>query len=401
MKAGVNFHEIQARQHPDARQGWGQAMESAEAPVIQLRLRFIDMARACAILLMLEGHFVDVCLADQWRTAGHPVYDIWLHLRGLAAPMFFTVTGLIFAYLLASAGSGPLLRNRRVRRGLLRVLELFFWGYALQINLGRLPEYLEGKVNPWVGAFHVLQCIGAGLGLMILLHGLLRNLDLKTRAAIHLGGGFLFFVASILIAVHPESIPAHAPAWLQNAIKGKHSPFPIAPWLGFTLYGAAIGMLIRHWQGRLGRLDPRLSPVPFLVLGMLLKSFGWSFDDAFSGWLLQLVVHSESHGVIPTAFHGRVGEILLALGLLVWIEKRFPPKSQWLERVGRNTFPIYVIHVIILYGGIFGIGINDLLRRSLNPWQAAAGAVLFCSIFALGAQWMLALGWIKKQIELR
>ena len=45
-----------------------------------------------------------------------------------------------------------------------------------------------------------------------------------------------------------------------------------------------------------------------------------------------------------------------------------------------------MIHVVVLYGGIFGIGINDLWTRALNPWQAATGALLFMIAFGLMAQ---------------
>ncbi len=49
-------------------------MPASSVPISAFRLRFIDMARAVAILVMLEGHFVDVTLAREWLVAGHPAY---------------------------------------------------------------------------------------------------------------------------------------------------------------------------------------------------------------------------------------------------------------------------------------------------------------------------------------
>lgn len=361
------------------------AMPDAAAPVSVFRLRFIDMARAVAILLMLEGHFVDVTLAAEWRVRGNSLYECWLYLRGMAAPMFFTVTGVIFAYLLSGVREPVFLRAQRVRRGLLRSLELFIWGYVLQVDLRLLPEQLlHGKPDAWFQAFHVLQCIAAGLLVIIMMFGLLRRAGPRVQATCLGITGFSLFIFSVIFAITPGPLPHAAPEWLQNPFKGPNSPFPLAPWMGFTLYGAAIGILVRrHSEKNAGTM----SPLPFFVCGMLLKSGGWALDRWIGSMLLDIMNHPRPC-VVPGAFHGRVGEILLALGALVWMEKHCRTGSPWFQTIGRNTFPLYVSHVIVLYGGIFGIGLNDWLGNSLNPWQAAVGAVLFCGCFALCTQWV-------------
>jgi uncharacterized membrane protein len=104
------------------------------------RLRFIDIARSVAILLMLEGHFVDLTLAEEHRTRGVWLYETWHYIRGMTAPMFFTVTGLVFAYLLTGARESGFWQVPRVRKGIRRAGELLFWGYLLQINLRLLPD---------------------------------------------------------------------------------------------------------------------------------------------------------------------------------------------------------------------------------------------------------------------
>ncbi len=375
------------------------AMPEAAPPVSAFRLRFIDMARAVAVLLMLEGHFVDVTLAAQWRTPGHPVYECWLYLRGMAAPMFFTVTGVIFAYLLSGVCEPDFLKARRVRRGLLRALELFIWGYALQVDLRLLPGLLHGEWDAWFQAFHVLQCIAAGLLTIIGMFALLRRAGPLALAACHIAAGFSLFVLSVIFANTPGPLPAGAPEWLQNPLKGPVAPFPLAPWMGFTLYGAAIGVLVRrHSEKRAGNM----SALPFFAIGMLLKSGGWALDRWIGTALLDSLGTARPHN-LPAAFHGRIGEILLVLGALVLFEKHHRPGLPWLQTIGRNTFPLYVSHVIILYGGIFGIGLNDWLENSLNPWQAALGAILFCGFFALCAQCVepLVLRWKAWRDSLR
>src|ERR1700722_17946333 len=61
----------------------------------QRRLVVVDFARVLAILFMVQGHTLDVLLAPVYRQGA--VFQSWLYLRGLTAPMFFTLSGISFA----------------------------------------------------------------------------------------------------------------------------------------------------------------------------------------------------------------------------------------------------------------------------------------------------------------
>ena len=67
------------------------------------RLYFIDIIRAFAILMMLQGHFIDTLLSESYRNLNSNTFSIWLYFRGITAPTFFTISGLIFTYLLIKA----------------------------------------------------------------------------------------------------------------------------------------------------------------------------------------------------------------------------------------------------------------------------------------------------------
>lgn len=324
---------------------------------------------------MLEGHFISFTLAPEWQRNGHPFYETWLYVRGMTAPMFFTVTGLVFAYLLSGAKEPGFFRVRRVRRGFIRSGELLFWGYFLQLDVKRLGSQLDA----WSGGFHVLQCIGVGLLGLLLMFGLLRRWGLISLmigyAALALG----MFLLGIILSNHVGYVPAGAPAWLQNPLKGPVSNFPIAPWLGYTFYGACIGVLVRMREGL-------IHPWLMVGAGLLLRGCGKWIDQGLAWMFLNLTNPSLKSAVPPAGFHMRVGEMLLVLGVIIWIEKRFRPLPPWFLTVGRNTFFIYVAHTIVLYGAIFGFGLHLWLKEMLNPWQAALGAVIFCGAFAWAAQ---------------
>ncbi|NRA10899.1 MAG: DUF1624 domain-containing protein, partial [Crocinitomicaceae bacterium] len=120
-----------------------------------MRLKFIDMARSIAILLMLEGHFIDETLLMEVRDPSNTVYFVWQFMRHFTAPIFLTVTGLIFVYLLLKKREEGLLENRRLRKGLKRVVELILWGFLVQFN-----------------AFHVLECIAAGILSILIIYAI-------------------------------------------------------------------------------------------------------------------------------------------------------------------------------------------------------------------------------------
>jgi uncharacterized membrane protein len=360
-----------------------------------VRLRFIDLARTVAIVMMLEGHFVDLVLAEEFRRPGWLPYDVWNYIRGLTAPLFFTVTGLVFAFLLCRHDGEPgFFGLKRVRRGAWRAVELFFWGYMLQLDARRIPETLAAGGGGWLFAFHVLQCIGAGLLAMITLYGLRRLTRLgPTWAWFALAGLAAYFGGIALATVPPDTgFPASAPAWLKNMFKGPHSVFPVLPWLGFTMYGATIGAFLRRHESH---VKHPAFPWLFLGTGLVFRFAGWHADEA----ALRLVawLGGREPLVAISWFHLRAGEAFIIIGLLMAWENRRGIRESWILNIGRNTFPIYVIHVIVLYGGVFGIGLKSWLRGALGPGAAALGALAFVAAFAGLAQAIpiLKKGWIR------
>src|SRR5262245_11925019 len=94
----------------------------------QKRIVFIDLIRAIATFMMVQGHTVDVLLADKYRDNMSLGFSIWLFMRGLTAPIFLFTTGAVFVYLFRSIRKS-FQDNPRVNRGLKRVLQLVVLGY--------------------------------------------------------------------------------------------------------------------------------------------------------------------------------------------------------------------------------------------------------------------------------
>jgi uncharacterized membrane protein len=160
-----------------------------QASSVKDRLQFIDAIRAYAILMMLQGHFVDTMLAYRFRDLGNVIYSTWFFMRGMTAPIFFTVTGLVFTFLLLRDGR-PIKENERIRKGIRRGFFLIFMGYLLKVNF---PAFLVGWFYKSYPALDVLHNIGFALLTLIGLY----CLHLVTKISLPLlyfGGGIFIFL---------------------------------------------------------------------------------------------------------------------------------------------------------------------------------------------------------------
>ncbi|MCE2742260.1 MAG: DUF1624 domain-containing protein [Fluviicola sp.] len=442
-------------------------IETSAAKAPKERLKFIDMARSIAILLMLEGHFIGCTLANQdyYHNSQSPIYFAWNFVRGFTAPMFFTVTGLVFVYLLSMNKEAGFLKNKRVSRGFRRSFELIFWGYALQLSLIHIWGYFHGEFSDWMVAFHVLHSIGFGISFLLLIYGLFRWIKKGNLALYYfiagttLFGFYPFFKHRENITVLIEKIdtfskkesntitrteyddvkyllyqlnkkeletfklekvkgffektkhsnlhqlatlhsfnkknlevevkeatghntfyPLHAPMFIQNMFYGPHSVFPIIPWLAFTFYGGMVGALLHRYQEHVKKT---WFPLTFIGMGLILNLFGWTAFRTIDSISKAIHFHDDLDFVSNAWLYGRVGQVLIVLGILMFIEKYFHIKESLFLKVGQNTLPIYVIHCVVLYGGIFGVGLKNLYADQLTPYQAIPGAIVFIATFVL------------------
>lgn len=408
------------------------------------RLVFIDIARSIAILMMLEGHFIVMALADKYRGNEYFLYEIWRFTRGFTAPLFFTVSGLVFTYLLVRRNK-PFFQNERVRKGLKRGFQLIFWGYLLQVNLFYL---FKGHFSGYLFVFHVLQCIGASLIIIIIFEGL-QSLIRFIPLALWLGivGFFGFILRPTIYAidfsnVHPiiENILV-----VSKSDRAFKSIFALFPWVGFVAFGgmfgafisknpqrvytngfvialAIIGFLLNVYPDNFLRLvQPyllKLGLKPFVGLGYLFARLGqvfWAFGiiiligihkpflkELFNtklkflkSWTLTILIAlsglaiiaytlitNNQHYLLSNFTLYAFGNLLLFIAMIYTIAKVVNWNYDLFIKMGQKTLSIYIVHVIILYGGIFGFGMSAYLSRALGPWPSILGAIAFMALFA-------------------
>jgi uncharacterized membrane protein len=359
------------------------------------RLKFIDMARSIAIILMLQGHFITLTFAEYkpmiadlraFGTSGSIFFDWWVKIRGFTAPLFFTITGTVFVYLLTKSrpenDRKPFFYNHRVKRGFWRSLTVIFWGYCIQINLKYYHFYLSGHLNNQFYTFHILQSIGLGISVLLLVYGIYSWIGKGPLYIYYFIGGVILFTCYPFIHSLGDTdyFPQHAPRLFQNMIHGPKSEFPIVPWTGFVLFGGMFGAMLNKFHAH---TQKKIFPFFTVLFGILLLFFGRSFaagiDHTFSYFHIDNPYLFQKNAWL----YDRLAEVVLLLGLLMILEKHIRFKAKLFLKMGQNTLPIYILHVIILYGAISGYSLKTLFKASFNPIQSIFGAVLFVLLFAL------------------
>lgn len=372
------------------------------------------MARSVAIILMLEGHMTGACLADEYRNLQSPVFNIWQYIHGITSPLFFTVSGIIFAYLLSADIRLPYLKNKRVRKGYKRVLELLFWGYFLQVNLRTVFHALttgESYDTDWLNAFHVLQSIGLGIFLLLLIYGVFKLIRVIPLSVLYFAAavvifGFNGYLENYIFAqknhaaagniVQPYYIPVHAPAFIQNIIYGQYSEFSFIRYGGYTLIGGGIGAIIRHFNHRI--ISVR-SGLLFIATGLLFFYFSYPLLELLDEFLFNRRWELKRVQIFNEPAMAGLGVILVLLGWLIIINTYVNMRSNLFLKMGQNTLPIYVVHVMILYGGIFGFGLHpEIIHHNLGPYASILCSVLFIAAFFVFVRYIESLNKIRNRI---
>ena len=314
--------------------------------------------------MMLQGHFIDTLLAISYRDLNFMPFAIWSYFRGITAPTFFTISGLIFTYLLLKAkdkGESKL----RMNKGIIRGLFLIFAGYLIRIPI---LLWLSGGYNDYFLVIDVLQCIGLSLIIIVVLYAI-SNKNIYIFSILILLLGLIIFITEPL---YRELSFDNIPAILNNYIsKINGSVFTILPWFGYVAFGSFLATLFhknlhkKHFKTK--------TIIYFLFIGCILIFYSSYILCEISKFTsVKLFLDAASYNYLFT----RLGNVFLYFGFFYWFESYL--KFPLLLKIGQKTLSIYVIHFIIIYGSFTGIGLK-LIGKTLTPMQALVGAILFIS----------------------
>ncbi len=323
--------------------------------------------------MMLQGHFIDGLLDNAFRDNTDTAYNLWKYFRGMTAPVFFTVSGFIFTYLLVRSPEKGF-SNPRVKKGIKRGLELLLFGYLLRMNLLGI---LHGEIYDSFYLVDVLHCIGLSiLGII----GIYLLVYTKAR---FLFPTLLISITLLLFVFEPQyrqwSYSFLPDAFANYLTKSNGSVFTIIPWFGYASFGAFISVLFtrnKDYKHLYAAAIPMAT-----VIGLVLIFYSSDFFLAIS--------HITGIHLFEAIFYNnylfiRLGDVFIAFAVFMLVRQRLTNST--LIKIGQSTLSIYIIHFIILYGSFTGLGLYQYLHHSLTPSLAIAGAIVFmivCSFTAL------------------
>lgn len=329
--------------------------------------------RAWAILMMLQGHFIDGLLDVAFRDNTNTTYSIWKYFRGITAPVFFTVSGFIFTYLLIKVPQKGW-QNPRVLKGIKRGLQLLFIGYLLRSNLFGL---LNGEIYDAFFLVDVLHCIGLSLLGIIGVYLLAQKTNKALLSTLLLGVTLLLFLFEPIYGKWTfEFLPQALANFLTRA---NGSVFTFIPWFGYATFGAFLSVLFTRYKNHkfLYEYAILLSLLTGIVLIFFSSKLFLGLTDLTGVTLFEAIAMNNYLFI-------RLGDVFLVFAVFMLFRGLMTHPT--LLKIGQSTLSIYIIHFIILYGSFTGLGLYKFFHHQLSPMLAISGAIVFmivCSFTAL------------------
>lgn len=340
------------------------------------RIIYLDLLRAFAVLMMVQGHTVDSLLADQFRTETSFFYFVWHAMRGFTAPIFMYTAGVVFTYLLL-IGHNAEINSYRLKKGFKRVLLLIGLGYLLRYPTYTIINFSNIEPLQWRIFFAVdtLHLIGFGI-LFILLIAILSD-KFRLNKIFSFGSfALLFFIVSPFLTKIEFSNFLH-PFFAGYFNSNNGSLFPLFPWVGYVLWGAVLGALLSKKEKIF--LNPNFG---FTIIGIgffliIIYQAYLQFDDKIGSFALYL----SEYSILLL----RIGFVLLLSGILALISKNIQTVPEIIKTIGRHTLSIYVVHSVILYGSAWSPGLSLLIGKVLNPIQIVFAAFVMLALMIIMA----------------
>lgn len=339
------------------------------------RILFIDLMRAYAILMMIQGHVVDAFIDPIYRNPENWIFYLWDHMRGVTAPVFFFSAGAIFSYLLLHKNL-PLRDNQRFYKGINRIFILLIIGYLLKFNPQMLINLKDFSFYTYKHSFAVdaLHCIAIGLGLIITSY----IFHKVTKAPVWIYYLLFAFTAFYLypVAINAQWMEILPLPLVSYFTKEYGSNFPIIPWAGFVMWGALLGYILSvkvKWA----------SYTIFSSIATLLGIILHYYSGTMLYYMFQITNSENFNYLLHHNFlYYHLGSILIVMGVTSFIAN-FVKIPAIILTIGKNTLLIYVLHIFIIYGTSYNIGLYHFFGKSMGPYQVVVAAILMLVFFVM------------------
>jgi fucose 4-O-acetylase-like acetyltransferase len=326
---------------------------------------YIDAFRGLMALVMVQGHVFDCLVSPLLRAA--PLYEFQAMFHGSTAPGFLFASGFV-----AGLPRSPLSLKASVRRA--RRL-LFVWGvgYALHLpffSFWKTAHEASAAQRAALFACDALQVIAVAQLSVLALQGIFGRRWIAAAAvatvAVLAAGPFVW----------ASGLSAHLPLPVAAYLDFSRAPsqFPVFPFAAFVLAGTVAGALV-------GRRDPGTRRRRAVLGGTLLIGGGVLLAALLRG-------HVDFWGVSPAYVLVRLGGLLLVMWLVERLAERVVPGLKALALLGHETLLVYVLHLMLLFGGVLWTSpLADYAGRLDFPQAAFVLAAMVPILLAAAWAW--------------
>lgn len=328
------------------------------------RLVELDAAKFIAMLLMMVGHVLDALVRPDQLDVTQAPWSYWHWWRGITAPIFLTISGILFSLTLSRNEHGRV-EGYILRRRIFRAVQLAAIGYLLVFPVQHIYELPFVDDASWhiFCQVNILQLVAAGLASLVGL-ALLFPQPQHFRHAVLIVG---ITVSLLTPLVHSVEWYAHLPALLAAYLSYEGgSLFPIFPFAAYMLIGAWIGASIATLPTQRTDWLRRFSlevGIPLVIVG------------GFMGWIIP---SSDIYRYTPAGVAIREGVAIMFIGMVSIALPLFRSIQSLLILLGKQALSVYVLHLVFLFGTPWFNSIGRWYPKalSLDEGLVAAGAIV-------------------------
>ncbi|HZW37972.1 MAG TPA: heparan-alpha-glucosaminide N-acetyltransferase domain-containing protein [Ignavibacteriaceae bacterium] len=332
------------------------------------RVIFLDLFRAFAVLMMVQGHTIDAVLSNSLKDINSTTYTTWLFFRGLTAPIFLFTSGTVFIYLF-NLNNKPFRENERVKKGLKRFLLLVFIGYVLRYPTFKIVDFSDVEDVQWkiFYAVDVLHLIGFGIFFLIAIEFFSEKLKINSNVLLTGSGLLVFLIFPVTEMIDwVKFLPWPIAGYFY---KGTGSNFPLIPWIGYIFFGGVLGNILA--SNKVNFRDIKFSifmfAIGFMIVG--LSQLSDSFEIALTGV-------STYWTISPNLHFFRFGIVLILTSIFSFISIEIHSIPKLIIVIGQNTLVIYCVHLVLLYGSAW----NPLGIFLFIPHRLGLGLTLLVTL---------------------
>jgi hypothetical protein len=278
----------------------------------------------------VQGHIFDDLVSAADRAA--PWYQFQVMFHGSTAPGFLFASGFV-----AGLPRAPLSLRASLRRArrLLFVLGVGYFLHLPYLSIWKTAQATSAE-KAELFACNPLQLIAVSqLGLLLL------QWIAGRRWVVVAAGTALAILAAAPFVWHAR-LSTRVPLWMGGYLDPAAAPsqFPVFPFAAFVLAGTVAGA----WLGRTDRATRHRrsvrAAVALVAAGVLLA--------IVLGGRVDFWTVSPAYAVL------RMGGIVLLLAGVEWAAAREMRGIRSLGLIGHETLVVYVLHLVLLFGGVLG-----------------------------------------------